>query len=161
MLVGCGGDQPVPPKPAAKSNGSDDRDATQSNALGRRELPQVRRMLDKLVAGVNGRDPSICTQVYSSAYRAQLMGKRGTAALAACRNEVKRAEIQAAIVRIERAQLTLSARGVPKGSVQVLERIGTRSLLRVTFGVTRAPGGYRIASAKGSEVTPAEARAAS
>lgn len=155
-LPGCGDDGPAPAetaaKPATKPGApADERADAQMNDLGRRELPRIRRMLDRLVMGVNGHDASICTEVYAPAFREELMRKRGRAALDACHDAVRRAKVQVAIVRVERAHLKLASDGAPRGSVQVVERIGTNTLLRVTFGVVRTPAGYRILSASNQE----------
>ena len=130
-----------------------------TNALGRRELPRVRRLVQSLLEGVNARDPSICTRLYTRRYREQLMDRRDPAALRRCRDAARRAEVQASLVRIERVQVRRGTDGRLRGSVRVLERIGTSGLLRVDFGVVRTPpGAYRIDSGHGTQVKAPEPR---
>jgi hypothetical protein len=115
-------------------------------------------MLTRLINGVNARDPSICTQVYTDGYRERLMERQGAAALAACHKEVRGASYQAALVRIERVALHRAADGRVTGPVRVVERIGTSGLLRVNFVVVRTPSGYRVDGATGTQTsTPGSA----
>lgn len=139
-----------PKSAGAKRTPTDD---IRTNALGRREFPAVRRMLRRLVAGVNSRDPSICTRLYTRHYRERLMGRKGAAAVAACRKEVSGVDFRASLVRIERVELRYSKQGVLGGPVRVVQRLGKRGLLHVSYIVVRTADGYRIDRGQG-QLTP-------
>lgn len=161
--VGCGGSdraensQPSVGREARATAGSADADErplkTQTNALGRRELPAIRRMLHRLIEGINDRNPAICTTLYTRRYRESLMERKGAAALGACRKAVAGLEFQSSLVRIERVEVNRSETGRLSGQVRVLQRVGTDQLLRSEFGVVRVGGEYRITSGRGKEVT--------
>lgn len=146
-VAGCGGSSETKGTATGRTP-----DGIQVNALGRQELPQIRRMVDRLITGVNARDTSICTGVYTPRYREELMGRKGDAALKACRSEVKRANIKVALDRIERVQIRRAGDDLA-GTVQLVQRIGADGRLRVKFDVIRAGGAYRIDGAEGTQLS--------
>lgn len=145
-LAGCGGSSdPEPKRPERKAVHSGEGTAgTQTDALGRRELPAIRRMLDRLVNGINARDASVCTDVYTTEYREKLMERKGAAAIAACRRIASNVKFQVALVRIETVDIRRAPSGRVSGNVEVVQRIGAQGMLRTQLAVVRSGGHYRI-----------------
>jgi hypothetical protein len=125
--------------------------AEQTNALGQREFPGVRRLLAQLTGGINARNPAVCGRVYTRRYVETLTHRRGAAALAQCRSQIAAVRYTASVKRIERLELRRSGAGAIDGQVQVLEGIGN-GLLRARLDVVRTPAGYRIAGGQGRQV---------
>lgn len=110
-------------------------------------------MLGGLIAGVNEKDPTVCTRFYTRRYRERLMDAKDPGALRKCRKAAREAAIQASLVRIERLNIRRSPGGDLSGQVQLVERIGTGVLIRARFGLVRTADGYRIDSGRGEQIT--------
>jgi hypothetical protein len=142
--------KPSPPRPPGAE---EEPGQTRTNALGKRELPGIRLMLSRLVTGVNRRDPSVCTRVYTQSYREQLFARQGAAAVAACRKEISGTDFQASLVRIERAVIHRSPSGELSGPVRVLQRIDENGLVLSDLVVVKTAYGYRILSGRGKQIS--------
>jgi hypothetical protein len=105
-------------------------------------------MVDRLLAGANRPDPSICTRVYTRHYMEYLVRTTGGAAVSKCRKDIVAAKLQVSLIRIEQVTLQRSHTGQLRGTLQLLERVGTNPPLRLRFGVVVLSGVYRIDSGK-------------
>jgi hypothetical protein len=105
-------------------------------------------MVDRLLAGANRPDPSICTRVYTRHYTEYLVRTTGEPAISKCRKDIVAAKLQVSLIGIEQVSIHRSRTGQLRGTLQLVERVGTNPPLRLRFGVVLVSGAYRIDSGK-------------